>query len=236
MKFNSLILILLFSTFNYGQNIKSINNKLGIKICNCLSTIDKESSINKEFNKCTDSVFKNKNNILSSEELELLKDPQNLEAVKKGLFLLVNQNCIYIQNRYQPANSESEKKEEFPVNFSPEQYNQLSNLENKLITLEGTVVKVIDNNGFPYSKLQFGEHNLLVSSLLNSGFETEGAIIRVLGYVVPISKEKHLKKMQKKQLFQINAYGLVNMKTKDFAYFPGLENKMSAWRNGAVPN
>ena len=70
--------------------------------------------------------------------------------------------------------------------------------------------------------------------MVKSGYEIKDNIIRVLGYVSEVGKDKFAKKYNKTK-FHILAFCVIDMKTKQIAMLPGSELQIKEWMNGKVP-
>ncbi|HSY61365.1 MAG TPA: hypothetical protein VK796_05785 [Cytophaga sp.] len=80
-----------------------------------------------------------------------------------------------------------------------------------------------NNNGSPYYEVKLkGGNTIWIASLVKSGFEVKGNILRTLGYVAKVENDTFTENYNRTG-YQILAFSVIDMKTKQMATFPGSE-------------
>jgi Zn-dependent M32 family carboxypeptidase len=237
------VFILFISHVTFGQSIQSITAKVTTEICNCMSNkIKSYSGIKPEFDKCYDKQFNQIFSIVDSEEQKILVQKDAIEKVKNGIIPTLNNTCDKVkrvidselQNSVEPASGKNSQA--FPTNFNEDSFKKIKKRENEIVALEGKVIQVETNSKkTPYSKLEIGNKHIWVISMVDSGFEKIGNNIKIVGYLIPLEKNDYERKFNQDN-YQILAFGILDMKTTELAYFPGTEMQMKEWRNGQIPS
>ena len=243
MKKIFILILLLISLTSFSQSIKSITEKISEKICDCMSNkIKSYSEIKPEFDKCYDKEFNQIFSIIDSAEQKILVGNGALEEVKNGIIPTLNKNCEKVKelidnelaNSIEPAASDT--KQPYPTNFNENDFKDIKKWKKKVIALKGEVVQVeTSSKNTPYSKLKIGNKEIWVISMIDSGFEKVGNKIEIAGYLIRIRNSDYERKFNKDK-YQILAFGILDLQTKELKYFPGSEIQMKEWKSGKIPS
>lgn len=243
MKKITTLILLFIGLTSFSQSIQSVTNKISEKICDCMSNKMKSySEIKPEFNKCYDKEFNQIFSIVDSAEQKILVKNGALKEVKNGIIPTLNKNCEKVKklidnelaNTIESAASDT--KQPYPTNFNENDFKNINKWKNKVIALKGEVVQVeTSSKNTPYSKLKIGNREIWVISMIDSGFEKVGNEIKVVGYVIPLKKSDFESKFNDDK-YQVLAFGIFDMQTKELAYFPGSEIQMKEWKSGKIPS
>lgn len=241
-KITTLILTFVSLTI-FSQSIESITEKVSDKICDCIKDdISSYSEIKPEFNRCYDKEFNQIFNLVDSEEQKILVQQGALEKVKNGIIPTLNENCEKIrtiiqsdvQNSVEPvANSNTEP---CPTDFTGKDLKKIKKLDGEIIAFNGLVTQVYSaHNDKPYYQVKLeGGNTIWIASLVNSGYEKEGKIIRLLGYVSEVGNDEIAKKYNQTD-YHILAFCVIDMDSKQMAMMPGSELQVKEWINGTIP-
>lgn len=206
------------------------------------SDMESYSEIKPEFDKCYDKEFNQIFNSINSAEQKILTGKDALDKVKNGIIPTLNKKCEKVEKLInnelasviEPAASKTEKA--FPINFNENDYNNIKKWKNKIIALEGKVVQLeTSNKKTPYIKLKIGSEKIWVISMIDYDFKKVGNSLKILGYLIPLEKNAYERKFNQDK-YQILAFGILDLKTKELAYFPGSEIQMKEWKNGKIPS
>jgi hypothetical protein len=242
MKKITTVILTLISLTSFSQSIETITEKLSNKICDCISDdINSYSEIKPEFNRCFDKEFNQIFSIVDAEEQKILVQQGALEKIKNGIIPTLNDNCEKIrtliqsevENSVEPAaNSNSNP---CPTNFTGNDVKKIKKRNGEIIAFNALVTKVYLVNDKPYYEVKLeGGNTVWIASLVNSGYEKEGAILRLLGYVSEVGNDEKAKKYNKSE-YHILAFGVIEMATKQMAMMPGSEIQIKQWMNGEIP-
>ncbi|AFU70536.1 hypothetical protein P700755_003967 [Psychroflexus torquis ATCC 700755] len=237
------IAALLINLIGFSQSIQSITNKVSTKICDCMDNdMQSYSEIKPEFNKCYDKEFNQIFSIVDKDEQKILIGEGVIDKIKNRIIPSLNKNCekvrrlidAELKKSIEPANSNKSKT--YPINFEEKDFEEIGNWKNKIIALEGQVVQVErSSKNTPYSKLKIGNKEIWVISMIDSGFEKVDNTIKIVGYFIPLKKDDYESKFNQDK-YQILAFGILDLKTKDLRYFPGSEIQMKEWKSGKIPS
>lgn len=240
MKKITTIILTLVSITSFAQNIETITEKISDKICECISENLKEySEIKPEFNRCYDKEFNFIFNIIDSTEHKILVQNGALDKVKNGIIPKLNERCKKIRKLIQTDienSTESEKNNPCPTNFEGKDLKKIKKLNGEIIAFNGLVTEVHSaHNDKPYYQVKLeGGKTIWVASLVNSGYEKEGRILRLLGYVSEVGNDEVAKKYNDSD-FHILAFCVIEMNSKQMAMMPGSEIQVKEWMNGTIP-
>lgn len=241
-KITTLILSLITLT-SFGQSIETITEKISDKICDCIKDdISSYSEIKPEFNRCYDKEFNYIFSIVDSSEQKILVQPGALEKVKNGIIPTLNANCEKIRaviqtdldNSVEPAAAST--SDPCPTNFKGKDLKKINKLNGEIIAFNGLVTKVYSaHNDKPYYQVKLeGGNTIWIASLVNSGYEKEGNILRLLGYVSEVEKDEIAEKYNKTD-YHVLAFCVIDMDSKQMAMMPGSELQVKEWMNGKIP-
>lgn len=106
----------------------------------------------------------------------------------------------------------------------------------EIIAFNGLVSEVYSaHNGKPYYQVKLeGGNTIWIASLVNSGYEKERKIIRILGYVAEVGNDETAKKYNQ-TAYHIYAFCVIAMDSKQMAILPGTELQVKEWMNGTIP-
>lgn len=236
------ILSLSISLIGFSQSVETITDKISTKICDCMDDDMKSySDIKPEFNKCYDKEFNQIFSIVDKDEQKILVQQGAIEQIKKGIIPYLNENCekvrklidAELENSIEPANSKSSQA--YPTNFDQKDFKKIKKRENEIIAFKGKVIQVEKSSkNTPYSKIKIGTKEIWVVSMIDSGFEKVGNKIKIVGYLIPLKKSDYESKFNDDE-YQVLAFGIFDLKTKELAYFPGSEMQMKEWKSGKIP-
>ena len=233
-------LILTLSSFVcFSQSIETITNKISNKICDCIKdSINSYSEIKPEFNRCYDKEFNQIFSIVDSSEQKILIQQGALEKVKNGIIPTLNNNCVKIKSLAQSELDNSKiSSVPCPTNFDSKDLNKIKKLDGDIVAFNGLVTQVYFNdNGNPYYEVKLeGGNTIWIASLVKSGYEMKDNILRILGYVAKVENDKFAENYNKTG-YQILAFGVIDIKTKQMATFPGSDLQIKEWMGGKIPN
>ncbi len=241
-KITTLILTLLSLT-SFSQSIETITNKVSDKICDCIKDdISSYSEIKPEFNRCYDKEFNQIFSLVDSAEQNILLQQGALEKIKNGIIPSLNSNCEKIRNLIQ-AEVESSIKPDTnrntkpcPTNFTGKDLQKIEKFNGEIVAFNGLVTKVhLAHNDKPYYQVKLeGGSTIWIASLVNSGYEKEGKILRLLGYVSEVGNDEFAKKHNETE-YHILAFCVIEMDSKQMALMPGAELQVKEWMDGTIP-
>lgn len=223
------------------QSLESITEKISDKICNCIHVKSSYSEVKPEFNRCYDKEFNHIFSIVDSIEHKLLIQSGALEEVKNGIIPTLNGNCekirtliqSEIENTAEHAAKESENP--CPTNFIGKDVKKIERRIGKIVDFNGLVTQVYTSYEKPYYEVKLeGGNTIWIASLVKSGYEVEGNIMRILGYVAEVENDEFAEKHNKSG-YHILALCVIDMKTKQMAMVPGSELQIKEWMNGKIP-
>lgn len=235
--------MILISLTSFSQSIETITEKISEKIYDCIKDdISSYSEIKPEFNRCYDKEFNQIFSLVDSEEQKILVQQGALEKIKNGIIPTLNSFCkkirVIIQSEVEnsvetAANSNTEP---CPTNFTGKDLKKIKKLNGKIIAFNGLVTGVHSaHNDKPYYQVKLeGGNTIWIASLVNSGYEKEGKIIRLLGYISEVGDDDFAKKFNQTG-YQILAFCVIDMDSKQMVMMPGSELQVKEWMNGTIP-
>jgi len=91
------------------------------------------------------------------------------------------------------------------------------------------------HNDKPYYEVKLeGGNTIWIASLVNSGYEKKGKIIRLLGYVSKVQNDEVAKKYNKTD-YHILVFCIIDLDSKQMAMMPGSDIQVKEWMNGIIP-
>ncbi len=197
------------------------------------------SEIKPEFNRCYDKEFNFIFNIVDSTEHKILVQKGALEKVKKGIIPKLNETCEKIRKLIKTDvenSADPTTKNPCPTNFESKDLKKIKKRNGEIVAFNGLVTKVhTTHNDKPYYQVKLeGGKTIWIASLVKSGYEKEGKILRLLGYVSKVRNDEIVKKYNKSE-FHILAFCVIEMETKQMAMLPGSELQIKEWMNGKIP-
>lgn len=243
MKIVTTIILTLISLTSFSQSIESITEKVTTKICDCINDdITAYSEIKEEFYRCYDTVFNQIFSFVDSAEQNILIQQGVLEIINNNITTSIKSDCskikkiitAEIENSIEPAAINNENP--CPVNFTGKDLKIIKKLEGKIIAFNGLVTKVhFAYNSKPYYQVKLeGGNTIWIASLINSGYEKEGKIIRLLGYVSNVGDDAIAKKYNETD-YHILAFAILDLENKKMSLMPGSELQVKEWINGTIP-
>jgi hypothetical protein len=237
-----LTLILTFlSLTSFSQSIETITEKVSDKICNCIKDdIKSYSEIKPEFNRCYDSIFNKIFNIVDSSEQNILLQQDALENVKNGIIPILNERCEKIKKIIQSevqSSIEPSSQNPCPTNFEGNDLKKIKKLNGDIIAFNGLITEVHKaHNDKPYYQVKLeGGNTIWIASLVKSGYEKEGKILRILGYVSEVENDDKFAKKYNNTKYHILAFCVIDMESKQMAMLPGSELQIKEWISGKIP-
>ncbi|WP_431157806.1 hypothetical protein [Winogradskyella poriferorum] len=240
MKIITTVVLILISLTSFSQNIESITQKVSNKICECIKDdIKSYEEIKPEINRCYDKEFNQIFSLVNSTEQKSLVEKGALEKIKNGIIPTLNENCEKIRSLIQTEAEKSTKpttKNPCPTNFEGKDLKKIKKLDGEIIAFNALVTKVYSaHKDKPYYQVKLeGGSSLWIASLVNSGYEKEGKILRLLGYVSEVGNDKIAKKYNNLD-YHILAFCVIDMESKQMAMLPGSELQIKEWMNGTIP-
>lgn len=237
-----LTLILTFlSLTSFSQSIETITEKVSDRICNCIKDdIKSYSEIKPEFNRCYDSIFNQIFNIVDSSEQNILLQQDALENVKNGIIPILNERCEKIKKIIQSevqSSIEPSSQNPCPTNFEGKDLKKIKKLNGDIIAFNGLITEVHKaHNDKPYYQVKLeGGNTIWIASLVKSGYEKEGKILRILGYVSEVENDDKFAKKYNNTKYHILAFCVIDMESKQMAMLPGSELQIKEWISGKIP-
>jgi hypothetical protein len=240
MKKITTLILTLISLTSFSQSIEKITEKISDKICECMSENLKEySEIKPEFNRCYDKEFNFIFNIVDSIEHKILIQNGALEKVKNGIIPTLNEKCEKIRKLIKSdleSSTESSTKNPCPTNFESKDLKEIKKQNGEIVAFNGLVTKVhTAHNDKPYYQVKLeGGKTIWIASLVKSGFEKEGKILRLLGYISEVENDEIAKKYNDSD-YHILAFCVIELENKQIAMMPGSELQVKEWMNGTIP-
>lgn len=228
------------SLISFSQSIETITEKVCDKICDCIKDdIMLHSEIKSEFNKCYDSIFIQIVNIVDSTEQKLLLQKDAIENVKNGIVPTLNERCEKIKKILLSEvqfSIEQSTQNTCPTNFKGSDLNRLKKLNKKIIAFNGLVTNVrTAHKDKPYYQVELeGGGTIWIASLVKSGYEKDGRILRILGFVSKAGEDEFAKKYNRTK-YHILAFCVIDMDSKQMAMIPGAEHQIQQWISGKIP-
>lgn len=242
MKYIANLILSLGVITGYCQNLESITKKISDKICDCIKAdIATYTDMKVEFNRCYDQEFNHIFNFADSEEQKILVQQGALEKVKNGIIPALNRNCEKVRKVIQSDvqivvdSTASSKGVSCPTNFSGKDLKQIRKLKGEIVAFNGRVAVVRQVNSKAYYQVELeGGNKIWIASLVNSEYEKEGRIIRLLGYVSGVNDGDPVRRFNKSD-FHVLAFCIVDIESKMIGMAPGSELQVKQWLNGSVP-
>lgn len=199
--------------------------------------------IKPEFNRCYDREFNHIFSIIDATEQKILVEAGVLEKVKNAIVPTLETQCEKITEligKEMDDSIESAVKSvenPCPVNFKSEDVKHIKKLKGQIVALNGLVNKVYAaHKEKPYYEVALeGGKTIWIASLVDSGFEVKGKILRILGYVAEVGDDKIAKKHNDRN-YHILALCVIDiMDSKQMAMMPGSELQIKEWIGGKIP-
>jgi hypothetical protein len=243
-KLTQTIILSLFCTTLYSQSTDSLAIKITSKMCNCFGFLKDSESYQMKFDSCYDIAVSDVIADNNWSEIHLLLNRDAREKVNDRIEQLIYTDCaamigmIATELNQAIEESDSSNVQSFPINFSNKDIKKYKKWEGKIVALEGIIERLeISPRNTPYYKLKVADKSIWIFSMINSGFEKIGKRVRVVGYFLKKDKTDSQSENQfHTDGYHILAFGIVNVSTKQLAYFPGSEGQMKQWINGQIPS
>jgi len=229
---------------SFGQSIETIAEKISGKICDCIKDdINSYSDMYPAIEKCYNQGFNKILTILDSTEHKILLEGKNLKTVKNSIIPILGSTCKKVKTILKSElgnaaeSAGNNKSEPCPTNFTGEDLKNIEKLNGDIIAFNGLVIQVHSaHNDKPYYEVALeGGNTLWIGSLVKSGFEKEGKILRILGYVSDAGKDVYAEKYNNLN-YHILAFCVIEMETKQMSILPGSEGQIKEWLNGNIPD
>lgn len=228
---------------SFSQSIETITIKITDKICDCIKDdISSYSEIKPEFNRCYDKEFHQIFSLVDSSEQKILVQPGALEEIKNGIIPNLNTNCDKIRaviqadldNSVEPAATST--SDPCPTNFKGKDLKKIGKRNGEIVAFNGLVTKVYSaHKDKPYYQVKLeGGNTIWIASLVNSGYEKEGNILRLLGYVSEVGQDDIAQNYNRTD-YHVLAFCVIDMNSKQMAMMPGSELQVKEWMNGKIP-
>lgn len=239
--FLSITLIISINTFS--QSVESIVKRVSNEICDCVGEIKDKTELKKKLKECSDDKINFIMNNSTKSENKVLLEGDNLKKVIAQIESYVLNNCENVKEIIQKdLDNETEKVSAdknvnpFPTNFTGKDLKNIKKLDGKIIAFNGLVTKVYTaHNDKPYYEVKLeGGNTIWIASLVKSGYEVKGNILRILGYVAKTGNDEYAKKYNNTD-YHILAFCIIDLKSKQMAMLPGSELQIKEWMNGKIP-
>ena len=242
MKILILLIILTLSVNGYSQSAETLAAKISSQICDCVGKLKNYSELKSKLDTCHDQAMNNVFINANEAEIAILGDVDKLKSIKSGLEFHIKSTCSLIKsliNKELKETTESavnKKQNSFPTNFSGKDIKKIKRWEGRVIAFDAEIGRVEKSRrNTPYYQVSLGSKTLWVASMIDSGYERVGNKVRVVGYSMLISKDEYERKFHNDD-FHVLVFGLVDLTSKQLAYFPGSEQQMKEWMNGKIPS
>ncbi len=244
MKKITTLILTFISLSGSSQSIQTITDKLSDKICDCIKdSIKSYSEIKPEFNRCYDKEFNQIFNLVNADEHKILVQQGSLEKVKNEIIPTLDSRCVKIKRIIQSdlnnsiESTATKSSNPCPTNFAGKYLKDIKNLDGEIIAFNALVTKVyFAHNDKPYYEVKLeGGNTIWIGSLLKSGYEKEGKILRILGYVSQVGNDEYAKKYNRTE-YHILAFCVIDMESKQMSMLPGSELQIKEWMNGKIPS
>ncbi|MES2730852.1 MAG: hypothetical protein V4714_03855 [Bacteroidota bacterium] len=234
-----LIALFLFGS-TYCQSLENLQKKFATKVCDCIGELDNYEQLKPKLNKCYDSTMNYIFNGATSEEIKFYTGSGNLKLISQNLEQNLNTYCPTVKRVSKEFILPSNKANPYPTNFSSHDLQKakenLSAWDGRIIAFDAKIIEVASvGPNRPYLKVQLdtGEE-LWVGSMANSKYETVGNSVRLLGYFA-LTQLEGLHANLNKLGYHVLAFGIVDLKLMQIAYFSGSEVQIREWSNGKIP-
>lgn len=240
MKRITTFLMFLFGLTGSAQSIETITQKISDKICNCMnSNMTSYSEIKPEFDRCYDKEFNFIFNMIDTEEQKIITQQGALEKVKNGIIPNLNANCNKIRTLIESEvenSMDAEVENPCPTNFESKDLEKIEEFDGEIVAFNGLVTEVHSSyNDKPYYQVKLeGGETIWIASLLKSGYEIEGKILRLLGYVSKVEDDEIAKKYNQ-TAYHVLVFCVVELDSKQIAMLPGSELQVKEWISGRIP-
>lgn len=238
-----LSIILLISINTFSQSVESIVKRVSNEICDCVGEIKDKAELKKKLKECSDNKINFIMNNSTKAENKVLLEGDNLKKVIAQIEPYVLSNCDNIKEIIKKdLENETDKVSAnknvnpFPTNFTGKDLKKIKKLDGEIIAFNGLVTQVYKaHNDKPYYEVKLeGGNTIWIASLVNSGYEVKGNILRILGYVSKTENDEFAKKYNKTD-YHILAFCIIDIKSKQMAMLPGSELQIKEWMNGKIP-
>lgn len=239
-----LSIILLISINTFSQSVESIVERVSNEICDCIGDIKDKSELKKKLKECSDDKINFIMNNSTKAENKVLLEGDNLKKVITQIEPYVLTNCENVRkiikkdlDNETDKVSADENINPFPTNFTGKDLKKIKKLDGEIIAFNGLVTQVYTaHNDKPYYEVKLeGGNTIWIASLVKSGYEVKGNILRILGYVSKTENDEFAKKYNKTN-YHILAFCIIDMKSKQMAMLPGSELQIKEWMNGKIPS
>jgi len=235
--------IILISTNVFSQSVESIIKRVSNEICDCVGEIKGKSKMKKKLKECSDDKINYIMNNSTKAENDILLKGGNLNNVISQIEPYVLTNCknvkrVIEQDLEKEVNRVSNDKNSTPcpTNFTGKDLKNIQKLDGEIIAFNGLITEVHSTHkDKPYYEVKLeGGNTIWIASLVNSGYEKEGKIIRLLGYVSKVENDEVAETYNKTD-YHILAFCVIDMDSKQMAMMPGSNLQVKEWMNGTIP-
>jgi len=212
-------------------------------MCDCFGDLENYNTYKLKFDSCYDKALVNTLIEMASqkkkEEYMILINPEKRKVVNDNIEYLISIECHSVKEVIQNEVLSGNAQNPFPINFSSRDLKKLKRNPHKwngqIIAFDAEVIEI--KKGYhdkPYYKAKIDNEELWIASMISSGYEIKGNMVRILGYVTEIEDNDFVNEYHDLG-FHILTFGVINLKTKQVAMFPGSEMQIKEWKNGKVP-
>jgi hypothetical protein len=240
-----LISICILNSINgFSQSTDSLAVKITDKMCNCLGDFTDYKTYKSRFDNCYDSAISQVISEKNMSEIMLLLNPDKKQEVNKKIETLIRINCESVNHMFNKELSSSVETSSnsgvnaFPTNFTDKDIKKPDKWNGKIVAFEGEIKRLEKSTkNTPYYELKLNINSIWIISMIDSGFEKVGNKIRVVGYLLDIDKSDNDNERQfHNDDYHVLVFGVVDLMTKQLAYYPGSEMQMKQWINGQIPS
>ncbi|MGL1889399.1 MAG: hypothetical protein OCD76_22985 [Reichenbachiella sp.] len=235
------IFVFLSIVTSFGQNTEQFAQKIAAKMCDCIGPIKEYNDLKSSLDQCYDKAINEATIEATTEEIKIIGNIDEYNKVKQMLEGLIKTNCETVKSLVESeVQSASSAQNPCPTNFVT---NDLKKVKKNLDKWNGQIVAfnaMVEEvqKGYqdkPYYSVKLeGGGQIWIASLVTSGYETKGSILKILGYVGKTGNDELAVKYNKSG-FHVLALSVIDMTTKQLSMVPGSELQVKDWMNGQIP-
>src|SRR5690606_35530723 len=116
--------------------------------------------------------------------------------------------------------------------------NRIKELEGKFFAFDAKIIEIHKaHQGKPYYLVEFTNGNRIwIASLIKSGYEKEGNVLRILGILSQINEDDKIANKYNDTKYHILLFALVDIESKQASMLPAAEEQGKEWMNGKIPD
>ena len=116
--------------------------------------------------------------------------------------------------------------------------NKIKELEGKFFSFDAKIIETHKaHQNKPYYLVEFENGNKIwIASLIKSGYEKEGSVLRILGILSQVAEDDEIANKYNKTKYHILLFALVDLESKKASMLPAAEEQGKEWMNGKIPD